>query len=91
MKALIFILIIGFPIALILAWVYELSPRGIKKFSNIEAQTWLSSPTNQQPNGDNKKLAVLPFQNISPGNGSNYFSDGLTEEIIIRLSGIKEL
>ena len=40
---------------------------------------------------DNKKLAVLPFQNISPNNGSNYFSDGLTEEIIIRLSGIKEL
>ena len=40
---------------------------------------------------DNKKLAVLPFRNISPDNDSDYFSDGLMEEIIIRLSGIKEL
>ena len=91
MKALIFILIIGFPISLIFAWVYELSPKGIKKFRNIETQTPPSQETSQQPIEDNKKLAVLPFQNISPGNGSNYFSDGLTEEIIIRLSGIKEL
>ena len=91
MKALIFILIIGFPISLIFAWVYELSPKGIKKFKNIETQTSLAQPNNQQRSEDNKKLVVLPFQNNSPGNGSNYFSDGLTEEIIIRLSGIKEL
>ena len=31
MKGLIFILIIGFPIALVFAWVFEFSPRGIKK------------------------------------------------------------
>ena len=88
MKTLIFILIIGFPITLIFAWVYELSPKGIKKFKNIETQKSLAQPTNQQLSEDNKKLVVLPFQNSSPGNGSNYFSDGLTEEIIIRLSGI---
>ena len=40
---------------------------------------------------DSKKLAVLPFRNISADNESDYFSDGLTEEIIIRLSSIKEL
>ncbi len=39
----------------------------------------------------NKKLAVLPFRNISSEKDSDYFSDGLTEEIIIRLSGIKDL
>lgn len=40
---------------------------------------------------DSKKLAVLPFSNISTDNESDYFSDGLTEEIIIRLSKIKDL
>src|ERR1017187_6091025 len=40
---------------------------------------------------ENNKLAVLPFQNISPEKESDYFSDGLTEELIMNLSGIKEL
>lgn len=39
----------------------------------------------------NKNLAVLPFQNISPDQATDYFSDGLTEELIMHLSHIKEL
>jgi TolB-like protein/Flp pilus assembly protein TadD len=91
MKTLIFILIIGFPIILVFAWIYELTPQGIKKTKNEEMEISISPQKNHRLNKDNKKLAVLPFQNISTNNGSNYFSDGLTEEIIIRLSGIKEL
>ena len=91
MKALIIILIIGFPLNLILAWIYELTPRGIKKTKNMEAETSISAQTNAILNNGNKKLVVLPFQNISSNNGNNYFSNGLTEEIIIRLSGIEEL
>ena len=91
MKTLIIILIIGFPLILILAWIYELTPQGIKKTKNVEAETSISAQTNHRLNNDNKKLVVLPFQNISSNNGNNYFSNGLTEEIIIRLSGIEEL
>lgn len=90
MKTLIFILIIGFPISIIFSWVYEFSPEGIKKINNLQEQT-LSEHSNPIHKESNKKLAVLPFQNISFDNESSYFSDGLTEEIIIRLSGIKEL
>jgi adenylate cyclase len=91
MKILIFILIIGFPVTLIIAWLYELTPQGIKKTKNVKSETLTSAPTNHRLNNDNKKLVVLPFHNISSENGSNYFSDGLTEEIIVRLSAIKEL
>ena len=91
MKILIFILIIGFPVNLIFAWIYKWTPKGIRKTKNVEEETIKSTQTNHRFNNDNKKLVVLPFQNISSDNGSNYFSDGLTEEIIIRLSGIKEL
>ena len=36
-------------------------------------------------------LAVLPFDNISPDENADYFSDGLTEELIARLSLVREI
>ncbi|HUG98919.1 MAG TPA: TIR domain-containing protein [Gammaproteobacteria bacterium] len=36
-------------------------------------------------------LAVLPFDNISPDQEADYFSDGLTEELIARLSLVSEI
>lgn len=36
-------------------------------------------------------LAVLPFDNISPDEETDYFSDGLTEELIARLSLVSEI
>jgi TolB-like protein/Flp pilus assembly protein TadD len=36
-------------------------------------------------------LAVLPFDNISPDPEADYFSDGLTEELIARLSLVSEI
>jgi TolB-like protein/Flp pilus assembly protein TadD len=36
-------------------------------------------------------LAVLPFDNISPDPEADYFSDGLTDELIARLSLVSEI
>jgi adenylate cyclase len=40
---------------------------------------------------DGNRLVVLPFQNFSPDNDSDYFSDGLTEELTMHLASVKEL
>jgi serine/threonine protein kinase/Flp pilus assembly protein TadD len=40
---------------------------------------------------DEKTIAVLPFENISPDKETDYFADGLAEELIINLSKIKEV
>ena len=38
MKTLMFLLIIGFPLNLIFAWVYEFTPKGIKKTKQVEKE-----------------------------------------------------
>jgi len=38
-----------------------------------------------------KAIVVLPFDNISPDEDSDYFADGLTEELISHLSKLKDI
>ncbi len=46
---------------------------------------------NHVKNENEKSIAVLPFENISPDKETDYFADGLAEELIINLSKIKEV
>ena len=39
---------------------------------------------------DKKRVAVLPFANMSPDPNDEYFADGMTEELITSLSGVKQ-
>jgi adenylate cyclase len=40
---------------------------------------------------EKSRIAVLPFTNMSPDPADGYFADGMTEELITSLSGVRQL
>ena len=118
------LLMIGFPVALIFAWAFELTPEGIKLDEDavrsksvthragrkldfaiiglmavgilylvldnyvLEESPWTTAEEFTQDAAspeDRIMLVVLPLENLSGDPEQEYFSDGLTEEMITQL------
>lgn len=52
---------------------------------------YLFSPRSASPPVSSKWIAVLPFENLSDSKEDEYFSDGITDDIIAQLSKIGDL
>ncbi len=137
------ILLLGFPLALVLAWAFEVTPDGVRKTADaapgvieeilaqpaskrwpaglmalvgvialiagavwVGRQTVSTSQTGAAPedvpgtirlayvapaDDPRPSIAVLPFADMSPDRDQEYFSDGMTEEILNVLAKIREL
>src|ERR1041385_195938 len=105
LRIFILVALLGFPIALVLAWVFDTTPGGIVVDSSsrggklvfgaaavlaVLALGWyfygqpsfrkgeVETPNPSDPNS----IAVLPFANMSGVAAEDYFSDGMTEELL---------
>jgi len=93
-KVVMVFLAIGFPMAVLLAWAYDLTPGGLKRTSDLETELeatagekQVSEPFEPAP----ASVAVLPFVNMSGNPETEYFSDGLSEELLNVLAKVNSL
>jgi TolB-like protein/Flp pilus assembly protein TadD len=125
-RIIVLVIIAGFPITLILTWLFDITPKGIVRTDDLPAtgeshamqrervgmdrkmnyvlalllvtaigyfvldRTVLRRDSTQATS-DAKSIAVLPLVNTSGDAANDYFSDGLSEELIAVLAKIPGL
>ena len=118
------LVLVAFPLTLIFAWAFELTPEGLKKEKDVDRSESITHVTGRKLDyliisvlvaavtfllidkfylsddietsdieiiATGQSIAVLPFVNISSDKEQEYFSDGITEEILNSLASVKEL
>ena len=121
LSAVAFLVILGFPIAILIAWAFELTSEGLKKTADATAgeldaiaaapagsrwpiglaalagvilivlSGWWLATGRMRGTGTYDSIAVLPFANLSDNEELDYFSDGLSEELLNALAGVEDL
>jgi adenylate cyclase len=84
----IIILALGLPIAMVLAWAFDLTPDGLVRDSEL-AKT--NSFKTNSPLSDAPSIGVLPFEDMSEEKNQGYFCDGIADEILNLLTKIESL
>jgi TolB-like protein len=95
-RLVIVLLALGFPVALLLAWAFDLTPEGIKRTDDLDEPAAkradlpkaAASPTVAPPE---KSIAVLPFENLSDSQENEYFADGIQDDVLANLAKIADL
>lgn len=88
-RLVVLLLVLGFPVALLLAWAFDLTPEGIKRTDELDqaAEQRLSAATPPPE----KSIAVLPFENLSADEQNAYFADGIQDDILSSLAKVADL
>jgi len=98
LKVVTVLLALGLPLAVLLAWVYEITPQGIVKTATQDENpertvtTGTDMPLRQNDPGravelpSGPSIAVIPFRNLSGDSAQDLFADALSSDIITGLT-----
>src|SRR5215471_14082584 len=94
----------GFPIVIAFAWAFDMKGGRIERtvlaaapglgwYFFFRSDTRIVARKDREPAGtaERKSIAVLPFVNLSSDKENEYFSDGMTEELINALANVDGL
>jgi serine/threonine-protein kinase len=88
-RLVVLLIVLGFPVALLLSWFFDLTRYGIVRTPDRAPEAKIDIG---QPSGSNEKsIAVLPFNDLSPAKDHDYFSDGIAEELLGALAKVDGL
>lgn len=96
-KLILFLLCIGFPLILLFAWAYDLTPDGLRRTDASSVPDTVHKDAAEEPEPEvvsspsRASVAVLPFVNMSGTPENEYFSDGLSEELLNVLAKVSSL
>jgi adenylate cyclase len=97
---------LGFPIAVVMAWAFDIGPEGVTRTGPEDDSDKKEAPKTETPQpspqseyeaepilplADDRSIAVLPFVNMSGDVENEYFSDGIAEEILNLLVKLPQL
>lgn len=110
--------LLGFPLAVALAWAFDLTDTGIQRaeadpgaegtrvpdgpsravvfwatlaIAAVAVAGWVLLEEDDPIERSERSVAVLPFENLSRVAENEFFSDGITEDILTNLSNIADL
>ena len=98
-QVILLLLVISFPLIVMFAWAYDLTPDGFRRTEPTaggaavgEESSTVRADATIEPSAPAKaSVAVLPFVNMSGDKENEYFSDGLSEELLNALTQVNSL
>ena len=78
LPAVLWLLVLGLPLALALAWAYDITPQGIERSPSTPIEPGAAAADVSHFRAESSRLAVLPFANIHADRDQDYFADGMS-------------
>ena len=91
-RLIVLVLVLGFPIALTLSWIFDLTPQGIRRTEESD-RSLAALPVGPAAirSIPEKSIAVLPFENLSDDRENEYFAAGVHNDILSNLAKVADL
>ena len=94
---LVILVLLGFPVAVVLAWAYEVTPDGVRRdlvreLRQEQAQNVASACLRRDSGEARARIAILPLSDMARDHDLTHFCDGLAEEIqnsLCRVPGLE--